>query len=109
MARQCRTSSIATYPRMISTAYSASCVRVIMIIRNNYFCWAGTFIASSTSALCRQEWTFKHGARQIAGRGALDREQNVSAALSGSDVAGGDLVFVGGEGRQDFGLLGFRD
>jgi hypothetical protein len=29
--------------------------------------------------------------------------------LSGSDVACGDLVFVSGEGCQDFGLLGLRD
>jgi hypothetical protein len=31
------------------------------------------------------------------------------AVLSGRDVAGGDPVFVGGEGCQDFGLLGLRD
>jgi hypothetical protein len=35
--------------------------------------------------------------------------QDASAALSGCDVAGGDLVFVGGEGCQDFGLLALRD
>jgi hypothetical protein len=29
--------------------------------------------------------------------------------LSGSNVAGGDLVFVGGEGCQYFGLLARRD
>jgi hypothetical protein len=44
-----------------------------------------------------------------AGLDRLDRAQEASAALSGRDVAGGDLVFVGGEGRQDFGLLGLRD
>ena len=32
-----------------------------------------------------------------------------SAALIGRDVAGGDLVFVGGESCQDFGLLALRD
>src|SRR6185503_9772980 len=32
-----------------------------------------------------------------------------SAALSGLDVACGDLVLVGGEGCQDFGLLALRD
>jgi hypothetical protein len=35
--------------------------------------------------------------------------QDASAALTGRDVAGRDLVFVGGEGCQDFGLLAFRD
>src|SRR5262245_32291864 len=32
-----------------------------------------------------------------------------SAALSGGDVSGGDLVFVGGESGQDFVLLALRD
>jgi hypothetical protein len=45
----------------------------------------------------------------LAGRGRLDWEaQDASAALSGLDVAGGDLVFVGGKGCQDFGLLALR-
>jgi hypothetical protein len=44
-----------------------------------------------------------------AGRHRPDREQVALAALGGRDVAGGDLVFVGGEGCQDFGLLGLRD
>jgi len=35
--------------------------------------------------------------------------QDASAVLGARDVAGGDLVFVGGEGCQDFGLLGLRD
>jgi len=33
----------------------------------------------------------------------------LSAALSGRDVAGRDLVFVSGEGCQNFGLLALRD
>jgi hypothetical protein len=36
-------------------------------------------------------------------------ERNALAALGGRDVTGGDLVFVGGKGCQDFGLLGLRD
>jgi hypothetical protein len=44
----------------------------------------------------------------LAGRDRLDWEtQDASAALSARDVAGVDLVFVGGEGCQDFGLFGF--
>ena len=44
----------------------------------------------------------------LAGRDRLDWETpQASAALS--DVAGGDLVFVGGEGCQDFALLALRD
>jgi hypothetical protein len=40
--------------------------------------------------------------------GRLDWETpQASAALS--DVAGGDLVFVGGEGCQDFALLALRN
>ena len=34
---------------------------------------------------------------------------DASAALSARDVTGDDLVFVGGEGCQDFGLLLLRD
>jgi hypothetical protein len=55
----------------------------------------------------------RHGANTRrpakAGRHRLDREQDASAALSGRDVAGGDLVFVSGEGCEDFGLLGLRN
>ena len=40
----------------------------------------------------------------------LDREtQDISAALGDLGVAGGDLVLVGGEGCQDFGLLALGD
>jgi hypothetical protein len=35
--------------------------------------------------------------------------QKASAALSGRDVAGSDLVFMGGKSRQDFGLLALGD
>jgi hypothetical protein len=46
----------------------------------------------------------------LAGRDHLDWEtQDASAALSARDIAGGDLVFVGGEGCQDFGFLALRD
>jgi hypothetical protein len=45
-----------------------------------------------------------------AGRDCLDWEaQDASTALIDRDVAGGDLVFVGGEGYQDFALLPLRD
>lgn len=44
-----------------------------------------------------------------AGRHRPDREGVALAALSGSDIASGDLVFVGGEGCQDFALLGLWD
>jgi hypothetical protein len=37
------------------------------------------------------------------------RNTDASAALIDRDVSGGDLVFVGSEGCQDFGLLGLRD
>ena len=44
------------------------------------------------------------------GGDCLDWEtQDASAALIDRDVAGGDLVFVGGEGCQYFGLLALRD
>jgi hypothetical protein len=36
------------------------------------------------------------------------KTQDASAALA-RDVTGGDLIFVGGEGCQDFGLLALRD
>ena len=43
-------------------------------------------------------------------RDRLDRNtQDASAGLGNRDVAGGDLVLVGGKGGQDFGLLAFRD
>src|SRR5262245_20828430 len=46
----------------------------------------------------------------ILGRGRLDWEpSDASAALCGRDIASRDLVFVGSKGRQDFGLLAFRD
>jgi hypothetical protein len=35
--------------------------------------------------------------------------QYASAGLGGRDVTGGDLVFVRGEGCQDFALLALRD
>jgi hypothetical protein len=44
----------------------------------------------------------------LAGRDRLET-QDASAALSGRDVAGGNLVFVGGEGCQNIGLLALRD
>ena len=44
------------------------------------------------------------------GGDCLDWEtQDASTALIDRDVAGGDLVFVGGEGCQNFALLAFRD
>jgi hypothetical protein len=46
----------------------------------------------------------------LAGRDRLDWEtQDAPAALSARDVTGGDLVFVGREGCQDFSLLALRD
>ncbi len=36
-------------------------------------------------------------------------KQDTLAALSAFDVSGSDLVFVGGEGSQDFILLALRD
>ena len=46
----------------------------------------------------------------LAGRDCLTREtQDASTALIDGDVAGGDLIFVGGEGCQDFALLALRD
>ena len=46
----------------------------------------------------------------FAGRDHPDWEtQDASASLSGRDVAGGDLVFVGSEGCQHFALLALRD
>jgi hypothetical protein len=46
----------------------------------------------------------------LAKRDRLDWEtQDASAALSARDVTGGHLVFVSGEGCQDFSLLALRD
>src|SRR5262245_3749618 len=39
----------------------------------------------------------------------VDTRRSRSAGLGRRDVAGDDLVFVGGEGCQDFGLLALRD
>jgi hypothetical protein len=48
--------------------------------------------------------------RSRAGSSGLHRKtQDASAWLGDRDIAGGDLVLVGGEGCQDFGLLALRD